>query len=377
MDPHDHEADTATLEREALGRIVHAFSEYKHTADLDLMIKGRDFSRLKQAHKDLLPHFHAHLRQASQGVQHNHIFLRSMLTQLLEEGPDSSPFLPGALSAAEEYAAGVNGRVLPQDVEKVRYVLKNLMRDWSEEGAAERAASYGRIMQEVQSIASRQAPGQVPLSILVPGAGLGRLCANLCSMGHHVLGNEFSFYMLLASAYVLNHSARLHQWTVHPWLHSGCNHFTSASQLRGLAIPDVLPEDLTAPGELGMVAGDFVEVFARPEYQAAFDVVATCFFIDTAHNVIDYLETIVAVLKPGGSWVNLGPLLYHWAEPQEGPDEPNIELSLEEIEAVAGRLGLVMQRKDVVKAPFASNRQSMFESTYTCSFWTMTKGPGS
>lgn len=26
-------------------RIVHAFSEYKHTADLDLMIKGRDFSR--------------------------------------------------------------------------------------------------------------------------------------------------------------------------------------------------------------------------------------------------------------------------------------------------------------------------------------------
>lgn len=204
-------------------------------------------------------------------------------------------------------------------------------------------------------------------------------------MGHHVLGNEFSFYMLLASAYVLNHSARLHQvrrraglhaclaggswvrwptntpsyppqtslcthrqWTVHPWLHSGCNHFTSASQLRGLAIPDVLPEDLTgagtrglrvwglgfvieqrgcwacqagadrsvkkqraylsfllpypsssspAPGELGMVAGDFVEVFARPEYQAVFDVVATCFFIDTAHNVIDYLETIVAVLK--------------------------------------------------------------------------------
>lgn len=54
-------------------------------------------------------------------MQHNHIFLRSMLTQLLEEGPDSSPFLPGALSAAEEYAAGVNGRVLPQDVEKVRW----------------------------------------------------------------------------------------------------------------------------------------------------------------------------------------------------------------------------------------------------------------
>lgn len=38
------------------------------------------------------------------------------------------------------------------------------------------------------------------------------------------------------------------------------------------------------------------------------DCVATCFFIDTAHNVLDYIETIWNILKPGGVWINLGKL---------------------------------------------------------------------
>jgi hypothetical protein len=37
-----------------------------------------------------------------------------------------------------------------------------------------------------------------------------------------------------------------------------------------------------------------------------FDCVATVFFIDTAHNVIAYIETIYNILKPGGYWINLG-----------------------------------------------------------------------
>lgn len=40
--------------------------------------------------------------------------------------------------------------------------------------------------------------------------------------------------------------------------------------------------------------------------------VATCFFIDCAHNVIEFVERIYAILRPGAYWVNLGPLLYHY-----------------------------------------------------------------
>ena len=56
------------------------------------------------------------------------------------------------------------------------------------------------------------------------------------------------------------------------------------------------------------------EVYSAPSFAAQFDCVATCFFIDTAHNLLEYMEVIHAVLRPGGKWVNLGPLLYHWAD---------------------------------------------------------------
>jgi len=40
----------------------------------------------------------------------------------------------------------------------------------------------------------------------------------------------------------------------------------------------------------------------------AFDVVVTCFFIDTAANILDYLLSIRKLLVEGGIWINMGPL---------------------------------------------------------------------
>ena len=34
------------------------------------------------------------------------------------------------------------------------------------------------------------------------------------------------------------------------------------------------------------------------------------FFLDTAHNVVTYIETVWKILKPGGYWVNLGTSVY-------------------------------------------------------------------
>ncbi len=70
-------------------------------------------------------------------------------------------------------------------------------------------------------------------------------------------GNEFSYFMLLASSFMLNHSVCANQWMIHPWLHSNCNHMTDADQLRSVPIPDVDPGATVAPGLLSMCAGDF------------------------------------------------------------------------------------------------------------------------
>jgi carnosine N-methyltransferase len=52
--------------------------------------------------------------------------------------------------------------------------------------------------------------------------------------------------------------------------------------------------------------------------------VVTCFFIDCANNIIEFIETIFRILKPGGSWINLGPLLYHFSETNGENNKKNI-----------------------------------------------------
>ena len=63
---------------------------------------------------------------------------------------------------------------------------------------------------------------------------------------------------------------------------------------------------------MGMSTGDFSVVFGQIEFKEHFDAVTTCFFIDTAPNVIKYIETINHCLKQGGIWINIGPLLWHF-----------------------------------------------------------------
>ena len=65
-----------------------------------------------------------------------------------------------------------------------------------------------------------------------------------------------------------------------------------------VSIPDVHPGDLVQrPGLLSMCAGDFVEVYSEPDQAGSFDCVATCFFLDTAHNVLQYMQIIRHILK--------------------------------------------------------------------------------
>ncbi len=69
-------------------------------------------------------------------------------------------------------------------------------------------------------------------------------------------------------------------------------------------VPDKHPTELIkGPNLLSMAAGDFVECYADPQCHASFDAVATCFFIDTAHNIVTYMQVILDVLKVGGRGV--------------------------------------------------------------------------
>lgn len=186
------------------------------------------------------------------------------------------------------------------------------------------------------------------IQILVPGAGLGRLAFEYAAQGYSCQGNEFSFYMLLASHYILNKSSRIAQHTIYPFVHSSSNWRSAQDMLRPIRIPDVLPSSLPQTSEFSMVAGEFCEVYSKPDEKQAWQVVATCFFIDTAKNVIRYLETMNHLLPVGGHWINAGPLLWHFENSGNSKnggsgDSLSIELTLDELMELLPKLGFELE----------------------------------
>jgi carnosine N-methyltransferase len=77
-------------------------------------------------------------------------------------------------------------------------------------------------------------------------------------------GNEFSYYMLMCSSFILNQTQAPLEWTLHPWIHSNCNSLTDEDQLRVVQFPDLHPGSAGITEGFSMCAGDFVEVYSHP-----------------------------------------------------------------------------------------------------------------
>ncbi|KAL6841525.1 hypothetical protein ACP4OV_028668 [Aristida adscensionis] len=95
--------------------------------------------------------------------------------------------------------------VPPIDVDKVRCIVRNIVRDWAEEGQNERDQCYKPILEELNRLFPNRSQ-QKPPSCLVPGAGLGRLALEISTLGFVSQGNEFSYYMMICSSFILNHT---------------------------------------------------------------------------------------------------------------------------------------------------------------------------
>lgn len=101
--------------------------------------------------------------------------------------------------------------------------------------------------------------------MLVPGSGLGRLAFDIAHDGFSAQGNEFSYYMLLASNFILNKTQRINQFKIYPYIHSFSNIVKSSDVLTEATIPDVNPSEIPRGTDFSMVAGDFIEVYGMEE----------------------------------------------------------------------------------------------------------------
>jgi carnosine N-methyltransferase len=87
-------------------------------------------------------------------------------------------------------------------------------------------------------------------------------------------------------------------------------------------------------------------------------------------------QVIHHVLKPGGMWANLGPLLYHWAyesDTGETPTELSVELPLDEVKALAEKVGFDIIEDSEGEAAYLADCRALYRTSYTCARWVMRK----
>ncbi|POR35738.1 Uncharacterized protein TPAR_04058, partial [Tolypocladium paradoxum] len=376
-----------------------SFSQYAKVAHFNVThLRRRSFYALPQTHWKLLAeppfNFLDTLEKTDDAIDSNADLARAIVKVGLRSFSSIGPGPTGPEPTMPQEWVGVAKH---SDIDKARSTIRQFYRDWTTEGAGERAACYGPIMKVLEGERAR-IPESGPLKVLVPGAGLGRLVFELCRNGFVAEGNEISYHQLLASSYILNECERAGKHTIYPWVHTFSNHLTRQNHLRGYKVPDIHPATTLADspgiGGMSMCAADFLCLYADDDHKEAYDAVASVFFLDTAPNLIRYLEVIHHCLRPGGVLINVGPLLWHFENQAPGnhghdddgdgehdfnnssgiADPGSFELSNDEVMALLGRLGFAVEwAESGVEAPYIQDRESMLQTVYKSSAWVARK----
>lgn len=142
---------------------------------------------------------------------------------------------------------------------------------------------------------------------------MGRLVFDLVMAGFGAQGNQLTYFMLFGSNFIINVSEKKSQFTIYPFIHSTAYYYNEEDMFRSVTIPDEVPsQELQGEPDFSIVGGEFT--FLYNQQPDTFSGVASCFFLDTANNIFEYVDTIWTTLKPEGIWVNFGPLLFHYKE---------------------------------------------------------------
>lgn len=377
--------DNESLEIAHWTDVMRTFLLYTDFMEMNIQRKQEHLNRLSTAYADRLPSItYDKIGQLHAAALRNQHFLTEMIRfQDYNFEPRADP-----TSLPDKYKGK---KIFASQMHRNNAVLHSLAREWSSNGQAERDSTFLPIIQELHRM-KPLLPTQPRPKVLCPGCGVGRLPLDIAAQGYACQGNEFSVFMAIAGHFVLNGIYEKNAFTLHPYIDRNCNQMEALDTLTPVQIPDVVaadaiegvsdkrstafPQDDAFP-RFSMSAGDFTEIYRSPEFVGFWDAVVTCFFIDTAPVVIEYVEVIARILKQGGVWVNLGPLLYHWSKEEDADGDErydqSIELSYEELKHVIAGFGLQIVKEEWRDISYCRDTRSMMWTSYRAVFFTAVK----
>lgn len=348
-----------------------AFAAYECCALADLASGGASVQPDVHA---LLPELAERIKAQHAAVSTNASFLAGMLDALNIRAEGVEDDQPGGAAVAGDDGSKTDAEAAGAHAH-VRGVLMQLRREWSDDGAAERRQSFEPMLDALDAALSDAmegdaAGGKGPPRVLVPGAGLGRLVYEASARGYYALGVESSFFMLLPAHYVLRTLlVERRSVAIHPFAHDVANRRNARDLSRTVSLPDaslLSAESLPTPPP--MVAAEFGSVASEPRHAGRWDALLSCFFVDAYPDVTQAVAHVRSVLRPGGVWVNHGPLLYHGARDGAGP-----RLSADELLLLLQRCGFELVESDFRRCAYCSDELSMCRTEYECLWFVARK----
>ncbi|CAG9807078.1 unnamed protein product [Chironomus riparius] len=362
LDQEDDEKYFDETERANFIKVISSFKNYKRNCFARIDQRLCFLTTLPIRQQQMLEKYKKTLNSSKQCVEQNQRIIEKFLS-----GVDSL-FVNSKNDIVEPEEIL---KIADPDNDKVIITLKQIVRDWTDLGAEERDQSYKPILDELTQYFDINSMDKNQLRVLVPGAGLARLVYEISLRGFYCEGNEFSLFMLIVSNFLLNRCLMNNVHEFFPYCHNFMNNLNRKDPLLSCTFPDVSPYQNPPRGEMNMIAGDFIQVYGQSSQFSEWDCVATCFFIDCANNIVDFIEIIYKLLKPGGIWINLGPLLYHFCDM---PSELSIEPSYEDIRAIIQTVGFEYLKEDKnVRTKYSQNELSMARLEYSSVFFVVKK----
>ena len=264
-------------------------------------------------------------------------------------------------------------------------LLIHLMKDWSDVGraASSRRNIYGSVLallesDDIQALLAEGKPtGGDRYRALIPGGGLGRLALEVCVLGKYdVEINELSPLMTAAfSTLVTEMLPQYHRnGTTHEFyplltfpLYDDWN-FDNRLEAHNFPSSDAMhiahwvaerANNATLVASLVFQYGAFQNIYSTTENFERFNLIITCFFIDTATDLMIYISTIKNLLRIGGIWINTGPLHYH--------DKSSVPYSYNYFTSILREVGFEIISQATVLSTYAGEeKHSMKPETYSC-----------